>query len=355
MNRLICHVLAVLLFAVPFAGSAVAQNEPLTFATIERPPFAFREKGELTGFTIDVMRAVADNLGREINFTMTESFPEMLGAVMAGEVDGAAANISITADREAEMDFSLPIYESGLQIMVPMDEGGSSLMRALFDRELLILFVAAFAMLFGAGMLMWLFERHKQPYFDRPVDDAMFPAFWWALNLVVNGGFEERMPRSIPGRLLSVTMVISSLFLLSVFVAHITASLTVEAISGSIQNISDLDGRRVATTSGSTANAYLEKREIGHTTYDRLDQLLAAIADGELDAVVFDGPILSHYAATEGLGKVRLLERVFRPEDYGIALAAGSPLREQINRSLLSLRESGAYADITQRWFGQRN
>lgn len=335
------------------AGTAVAQDNPLAFATIERPPFAFEEKGQLTGFSIDLMRAVAEDLGRDIDFTLTTSFPEMLGSVEEGLVEGAAANISITADREATMDFSLPIFESGLQIMVPMDESGGSLTRAIFSMELLVLVLAAFAILFAAGMLMWVFERRKQPYFDRPIDEAMFPSFWWALILVVNGGFEERMPRSIPGRILSVTMVITSLFLLSVFVAHITASLTVEAISGSIQSINDLDGRRVATTTGSTADTYLENREISHGTYKDLDELLRAFENGELDAVVFDGPILAHYVAKQGQGKARLIERVFRPEDYGIALAAGSPLREPINRSLLSLRESGDYNDIKERWFGQ--
>ena len=146
MNRLICHVLAVLLFAVPFAGSAVAQNEPLEFATIERPPFAFREKGELTGFTIDVMRAVAEDLGREINFTMTESFPEMLGAVMSEEVDGAAANISITAEREARFDFSQPIFSSGLRVMVRAGQSdGSSIWSALWNKDFLIAALALVA------------------------------------------------------------------------------------------------------------------------------------------------------------------------------------------------------------------
>jgi len=353
MKRLISQVLAAFFLVLCMASSVVAQQGPLVFATIERPPFSYTENGKFTGFSIDLMRSVAEDLGRKIEFRRTETFPEMLGGVESGQFDGAIANISITAEREATMDFSLPIYESGLQIMVPQDKAGGSLFRAVFSMELLVLCVAAFAILFAAGMLMWVFERRKQPYFDRPVDEAMFPAFWWALNLVVNGGFEERMPRSVPGRILSVAMVLTSLFLLSVFVAQITSSLTVEAISGSVKGINDLDGRRVATTESSTASAYLDTRDIGHETFPTLDALFEAFEQGKLDAVFFDGPILAHYASTKGRDKAKLIERVFRPEDYGIALAAQSPLRESINRSLLGLRENGNFRKIEERWFGQ--
>jgi len=348
MTRLILSIVFLCL-----AAPAIAQDRPLVFSTVDRRPFSFEERGERTGFSIELMQLIAQELGREVRFQKADSFSEMLQQVSSGQLDGAIANISITADRETEMDFSQPIFESGLQIMVRASDTSSGIWGALFSYDLLRAMIAAFAILFAAGMLMWAFERRKQPYFDQSANKAMFPAFWWALNLVVNGGFEERMPRSIPGRLLGVVMVISSLFVVSVFVAHITASLTVEAITGSIKSIEDLEGRRVATTEGSTASAFLRSREIGHKTFTSLAELLEAFESDTLDAVVFDGPILSHYVATDGKGTARLIERVFRPENYGIALPEGSVLREPINRTLLRLGETGAYGEIVLRWFGR--
>ena len=46
-------------------GAAQAQQEPLSFNTVERPPFSFVETGEPTGFSIDLMRLIAEQLGRE--------------------------------------------------------------------------------------------------------------------------------------------------------------------------------------------------------------------------------------------------------------------------------------------------
>ena len=44
---------------------------------------------------------------------------------------------------------------------------------------------------------------------------------------------------------------------------------------------------------------------------------------------------------------------IFRPEKYGIAVSAGSPLRKQINEALLAMYANGSYEDIYRKWFSQ--
>jgi len=223
----------------------------------------------------------------------------------------------------------------------------------VLNGEILTLGLVALGLLFAGGMVMWDFERGRQPYFDRPLNDAMFPAFWWALNLVVNAGFEDRMPMSRFGRVFAVLLVISSLFIVSIFVATITAAVTVDALQESVDSINDLETRRVATVSGSTSAQFLGKRDIAFTGYDNPAQMLAAFAKEKADAVVFDGPILAYYVMTGAAGEARLIDRVYRPENYGIALPEGSPLREEINRALLALREDGSYSTLVDKWFGE--
>jgi len=149
-----------------------------------------------------------------------------------------------------------------------------------------------------------------------------------------------------------VILVVSSLFLVSVFVARITATMTVEAIQSSVTSINDLYGRRVGTTEGSTAATFLEDRDMRFRAYIGLDPLIEAFERDELDAVVFDAPILAFYVNTDGAEVGELVDRVFLRENYGIALPTGSPLAEPINQSLLRLRENGTYATIYRRWFG---
>lgn len=330
----------------------VAHAQDLTFATVSREPFSMDQNGADTGFSVDLIREITKDLNRTVSLDRKDSFADMLAAVQNAELDGAIANISITAAREVDMDFTLPIFSSGVQVMLPSESAKNALVTTILTREILLALVFAFGILFACGMIMWTFERNRQEYFDRPFVAALFPSFWWALNLVVNGGFEERMPRSPLGRGLGVVMVISSLFIVSIFVARITAALTVEAIQSNVQSINDLDGRAVGTIEGSTSATFLDQRSISYILYTDLDDMLTAFESKTLQAVVFDGPILAYYVANKGRGKTRLMDKVFKPENYGIALPTGSPLREEINQSLLRLRENGTYGDLVTKWFG---
>lgn len=333
-------------------AQAVAQGAPLVFSTVDRPPFSIATPVGHEGFSIDLMQAIADELGREVRFVTQDSFSSMLSSVESGAVDGAIANISITAAREEVMDFSQPIFASGVQVMVRGDRSQNPFARAIFSADVGLAVLAALGMLFGAGMLMWVFERKAQPYFDRPGRDAMFPAFWWALNLVVNGGFEERMPRSVAGRIFAPILVVGSLFLVSIFVASITASVTVDAINGTINSINDLQGRRVATVDGSTSASFLSARSLTHIGYSNPTEMLEAFEQERVDAVVFDAPILAHYVQNHAQDTAHLLDGSFQPENYGIALPTDSELREPINQALLRLRESSVYSAIIEEWFG---
>lgn len=342
----ICGLLALVILLAPPVNA-----QDLTIATVTRPPFSMVEDGKHTGFSIDLWKALAEDLGKNYEIRRVDEFQEMLRQASAGEVDAAVANISITASRESILDFSHPIFGSGLQIMVPTDHRSDlRLLRVIFSTDILLAIAFAFALLFGGGMLMWRLERDAQPYFDKTAKQVMFPAFWWALNLVVNGGFEERVPRTFFGRIFGVLLVLSSLFIVSIFVAKVTAVLTVDAIQSSINSVNDLYGKRVATIADSTASAHLETRELRYIGYPNLENMLNDFEAGELDAIVFDAPILAYYTTQNH--EATLVGPVFLRENYGIAMPSESDLAEPLNRSLLKLRENGTYNRIYRKWFG---
>lgn len=352
MHSFLTRLAGILLCIV--AGGAAAQDiENLNIATVTRAPFSMVEDGKDVGFSVDLLDAVAEQLNLEITYQRKDNFADMLSAVQSREVDGAIANISITAERERVMDFTQPIFDSGVQVMMPADQSGTSaVLSAIFTRQIALSILGALVLLFGGGMLMWLFERNHQEYFKKDAKEVGFPAFWWALNLVVSGGFEERVPQSRGGRFFAVMLVVSSLFIVSIFVAQITAALTVSAIQSNIESISDLDGRRVGTIEGSTSAAFLNQRGISPIASANLDDMFGAFEAGDLDAVVFDGPILAYYVRTHAQGKAELLERIYRPENYGMAFPSGSDVREDVDQAMLRLREDGTYDELLIKWFG---
>lgn len=88
--------LAVLIVAAP----ALQAADDLTVVTVERKPFVMTVDGQLSGFSIDLWDALAQQLGVNYGVTPESSFKEMLDRVEQGKADLAIGNISITADRE---------------------------------------------------------------------------------------------------------------------------------------------------------------------------------------------------------------------------------------------------------------
>ncbi len=336
------------------AQTTTATDRELLIKTIERRPFTIVNEGEFSGFSIDIWRELANRLGLKYRFEAAGSFTDMLKAVESGEADAAIANISITASREEVMDFTQPIFDAGLQIMVPVRGAASGILAAIFTWEMFGLLSMGALIVFAAGSLMWVFERRAQPYFETPYNkEGAWRSFWWALIVVVNGGFEERRPQSWPGRLFATILVVSSLFVVSIFVAKITATITIGELRSSVQSVNDLFGKRVGTTTGSTSAGYLASRSVRFSEFDNIEGLFKSLESGEIDAVVHDAPILAYYAKTRGQGVVRTAGGIFRPEKYGIALQQDNPLVERINRELLRIREDGTYRQLIERWFGE--
>ncbi len=92
------------------------------------PPMEFEVDGEFTGFDIELMRAIADNLGLGLAVVNTGFDPITSGAAMvAGTCDIAAASITITEEREQNIDFSDSYFSADQSLLVKKDGGISAL------------------------------------------------------------------------------------------------------------------------------------------------------------------------------------------------------------------------------------
>ena len=85
-----------------------------------------------------------------------------------------------------------------------------------------------------------------------------------------------------------------------------------------------------------------------------MDQIEAAydlLLSDDVDAIVFDAPVLLYYAAHQGNHKVSVPGKMFHLEKYGIALPSADPLREDINLVLLQLYQDGTLEELQAKWF----
>ncbi len=345
-------------WAAPSALTLPGRDRPLRVATRIVPPLVMQKQDALTGFSIELWQAITDQLGVKSDLLVKEDVGDILTSVAAGQADLGIAAISITTQRYQKFDFSQPILEGGLQILVrePSRRSPSltSIPGAIFSRTMLQILGISVVMVLVPAHLIWFFERHHRKGMipDSSYFPGIFKACWWAASTLATQA--DEMPKSPAGRVIATLSMFASVVFVAYFTATVTTSLTVQQLRSNIRGPEDLPGKRVATIANSTSATYLRERRIDLIEFSQIEAAYVALQTDRVDAVVFDSPVLLYYAAHDGQGKVAIVGGVFRKEDYGIVFPPGSPYIKPINAALLTLRENGKYQEIYDRWFGDR-
>lgn len=85
-------------------------------------PFEFEEGGKIVGFDADIARAIADDMGVELNMASTgfEGI-DSAASLITGQCDIAFSGITVTEERKSKMDFTIPYLDDNLALLVPAD------------------------------------------------------------------------------------------------------------------------------------------------------------------------------------------------------------------------------------------
>lgn len=84
-------------------------------------PFEYQDdEGNMTGFDLDLMEAIGEDQGFDVEFQSLE-FDALTGALTTGQIDAVAAGMSITPERLESVAFSDPYIDASLSIMVAAD------------------------------------------------------------------------------------------------------------------------------------------------------------------------------------------------------------------------------------------
>jgi polar amino acid transport system substrate-binding protein len=351
-------LLVALIACLPgLAGAAPPPPRVVTISTYDIEPFVMTEDGVKSGFTIDLLDEIAKRTGWTYNYVEGKNVKGILADVAAKRVDAAAAAISITADRAEVVDFSQPILNAGLQIVVPAgaiersQPGLSDFLKLLFSKTMAVWLLAAFALTVIPAHIIWVLERrHADSMVSKSYFPGIFQAFGWGLGMLAAA--PDDAPRHWQTRTLGVLWAFVSIIFVAYYTATLTANLTVEKFDSQIGSPTDLVGRTVCTIADTTAATYLNEIGVNFTGAPRLEDCYAGLKNGDFEAVVTDAPLLQYYVAHDGAGVGEIASPIFQFEDYGVAFPLGSDLRKQFDDALLSIRENGDYEIIKRKWLG---
>jgi ABC-type proline/glycine betaine transport system substrate-binding protein/ABC-type amino acid transport substrate-binding protein len=334
------------------------KTKVLRVVTQRSEPFVIYQDGKYVGFSIELWEKIAQKLGLEYEIYGVNTIAKLMDEVKRGVADVAVSGIGITSKREQVLDFSHSYFESGLQIMVSEGSGsflGEVVLNAvavIFSRGLLIGVAVFLFVLLIAAHIMWVLERRHNPQFPESYPQGLWHSIWWAVVTVTTVGYGDKTPKGASGRLFGLVWILAGYFVFAYFTASVSSTATVRKLHGTINGPEDLFGKRVATVQKSTAAEYLAAQGMQAVELEDVERVYRLLETGKVDAIVYDAPVLQHYASKKAKGKVQVVGLIFKEKSYGIALPRNSDLRDRINIALLQLEETGEFEEVNKKWFG---
>lgn len=107
------------------AGDLGLRNEGVLTvgSNVAYAPFESFESGEqAVGFDVDVMTAIAEGLGLELNFQNNPSFDALIPSLEDGQYDAVISAMTINDERKEKIDFSDPYFEADQSLTVNIEE-----------------------------------------------------------------------------------------------------------------------------------------------------------------------------------------------------------------------------------------
>jgi len=345
--------LAVVLIACSLVLGAHAQTR-IRAATKDSPPFAYRDAtGAWVGISIDLWHEVAAELNLPFDIEEVATPEDLVDGVQAQRFDVGISAVSVTAARESRIDFSHPYFSTGLGIAVRKEagEGFRRIVRGVLSWQFLTLIGSVVLALLLVGWMFWLVERRVNPVFESR-KRGVSAGLWWATIMLL--GHKGIFPVTAAGRVLAASSMVVSILLLSVLTGAIASALTLGELASRIRDYHDLRHARTAAIAQTSAADFLRRERISFEAVPDLATGLRAVADGRVDALVHDAPLLDYAVLAPPLSRVlRVLPQTFALQDYAIALQQGSDLREPINNALLEIRASPRWQEIRFRYSGR--
>ncbi|MGB0468312.1 MAG: membrane-bound lytic murein transglycosylase MltF [Pontibacterium sp.] len=128
----IAHVLGLLiLLSIPaFFGyhgktqlQEIKEVGTLKLVTRNTPTTYFLDKGEPAGFEYELVKAFTDHIGVELEVMLAPTFSDIFAIIKAEEAHIAAANLTITPQRQKHFSFSPPYLYTGSSLVYRIKQG----------------------------------------------------------------------------------------------------------------------------------------------------------------------------------------------------------------------------------------
>jgi len=323
-----------------------SQTDTLIVGFYESPPFIERnENGELEGISIWIWERIAADLN--LNYHLEEMpLNAILDSLASGGIDLSMNPLTVTSERSQVIDFSHPYFVSNSTVVINQVstlQKGLQFLSSFFSLNFFRAVFALFLVILIFGLLVWLFERHKNPEEFQPGLRGIWSGIWWSAVTMTTVGYGDKSPQSVGGRVIALVWMFAAIIIISGFTASIASSLTVNQLGWNQNSIEAFKENPIGTVQASATHDWLKKNFYKEVkTYPSVAEGIEALEQEKIEAFVYDEPLMKYLISQEEAGAFQALPIQFNLQFYsfGFTETVDNDLKEQISNQIIELTES---------------
>lgn len=120
MKKKILVLAVAACMAVSLAACGKKDNKLVMATNAEFPPYEFHEANEIVGIDVEIAKAIATEMGKEFEIS-DMAFDSIIPAVQSGKASFGAAGMTVTPERQENVDFSDP-YAKATQVIIVTED-----------------------------------------------------------------------------------------------------------------------------------------------------------------------------------------------------------------------------------------
>ncbi|XP_020570687.1 glutamate receptor 2.9-like [Phalaenopsis equestris] len=318
------------------------------------------------GYCIDVFDAVMKNLTyapydyvlyEDGNGQMNGTYDDLVYQVYLQNYDAVVGDVTIIANRSLYVDFTLPYTESGVSMLVPINDNRKKDAWAFLDPLTTDLWLASGAFFIFTGFVVWLIEHRINPEFRGEPTEQLGTVLYFSFSTLVFA-HRERVVSNL-SRLVVIVWLFVVLVLQSSYTASLSSMLTVQQLQPTVTDMNDLikNGNRVGYLVDSFMPSLLERlnfEKANVVAYSSPEEYNEAMSNGSVAAIVDELPYLKIFL-NKYCGKYAMVGTTYKTDGFGFAFPKHSPLVSQVSAEILRLLDSTEMVDIENILYDNRS
>lgn len=327
----------------------------VTVGVVPLPPFVAEEGGTYSGMAIDLWQEAAAKLGLNYRYVPYPTFQTLMAAVVAGKVDIATVDATITESRLQRMDMTQPWFDGGLRVMIDQDRHQSfgSVLRALWVSGHVRVYLWLLALILLGTFVLTVIDRRVDEEFPRSWGAGLAHSFYHVMSIATSGKASAHKPLfGSWGRVLAAVWMVLGTAVVAYVTSSVTSVMTATTLLNQINSVADLAGKTVGVVEGTTGETYSQDAGLTTLSYPGLHEAVTALVKHRINGVISDAALLEYYDNSHPELPITEVGALFHPAKYGFALPLGSPLTRPLSVQIVAEQESGFLNRLRLRYFG---